>query len=55
MTEDGWYRTGDIAMYLPNGAFKIVDRIYNISKTQSGTYVAPTYIENIYGESQLVS
>lgn len=30
--EDGWLKTGDIGMILPNGALKIVDRLKNIFK-----------------------
>lgn len=46
--DDGWYKTGDVAIYLPNGSLKIIDRVKNICKTQNGFYVAPYFLENIY-------
>ena len=31
-SEDGWINTGDVAVFLPNGALKIIDRAKNIFK-----------------------
>lgn len=55
MTEDGWYKTGDIGSWDSNGTMKIVDRVKNIFKLQQGEYIAPEKIENIYVRSKYVA
>eukprot|EP00347_Sterkiella_histriomuscorum_P000421 403375930 len=52
--QNGWYRTGDVAMLLPNGSVKVIDRIKNICKTQHGLYVAPNFLENIYSQCSII-
>jgi len=55
LTEDGWYKTGDIGSWDSNGTMKIVDRVKNIFKLQQGEYIAPEKIENIYVRSKYVA
>jgi long-chain acyl-CoA synthetase len=42
---DGWFHTGDQVEYEPGGNLKIVGRIKNLIKPESGHYIAPEPIE----------
>ncbi|KAJ6248158.1 long-chain-fatty-acid--coa ligase 5 [Anaeramoeba flamelloides] len=55
ITEDGWFKTGDIGEVNEIGCIRIIDRKKNILKLQQGEYVAPEYLENIYSRCLSVS
>ena len=47
-TDDGWLRTGDIAMVDELGRFFIIDRRKNVLKLAQGEYISPERIEGVY-------
>jgi len=53
MTEDGWLKTGDMAMMTPEGFFKIVDRKKDMILV-SGFNVYPNEIEDVFAAHEKV-
>jgi long-chain acyl-CoA synthetase len=53
--QDGWFHTGDIAEFMTNGHFRIVDRKKDIMITAGGKNIAPSEIENLVKSSPYIS
>jgi len=52
---DGWFHTGDIAIWTPTGMIKIVDRLKNLVKLKGGEYIAIESMEATYSQSVFVN
>jgi len=52
--EDGWFHSGDIAVFTPDGCLKIVDRLKNLVKLKGGEYIAIESMEKEFGKSVYV-
>jgi long-chain acyl-CoA synthetase len=53
--EQGWFHTGDIAIWCLDGQLKIVDRLKNLVKLKGGEYVAIESMEATYAQSVFVN
>jgi len=52
---DGWFHTGDVGIWLPDGTLKIVDRVKNLIKLKGGEYIALESMEKEYSTSVYVN
>ncbi|TKR87182.1 hypothetical protein L596_011626 [Steinernema carpocapsae] len=52
---EGWLHTGDIGMWLPNGALRIIDRKKHFFKLAQGDFVSPEQVENVYVQHPLIN
>lgn len=55
MTDDGWFKTGDIGEFDRNGHLNIIDRKKNLVKTLNGEYIALEKLESIYRSAAVVA
>lgn len=54
MTDDGWFRTGDLGELDKDGYLKITGRIKNLFKLSTGKYVMPQPLEEKLESSSLI-
>ncbi|RMZ77029.1 hypothetical protein DV738_g4553, partial [Chaetothyriales sp. CBS 135597] len=54
ITEDGWFKTGDIGEFMANGHLRIIDRKKNLVKTLNGEYIALEKLESTYRAAPVV-
>lgn len=52
--EEGFFKTGDVGEWTPEGALKIIDRAKNIFKLSQGEYVSPDPLEQEFAKCKLV-
>ena len=55
LSEDGWFRTGDIGRIDEDGYLIITDRKKELLKTSAGKFVAPAPIENMLKTSRYIT
>jgi len=53
--KEGWFYTGDVAIFTPEGSLMIVDRLKNLVKLKGGEYIAIESMEKEYSSSAYVN
>mmetsp|Transcript_19577 Transcript_19577/g.32893 ORF Transcript_19577/g.32893 Transcript_19577/m.32893 type:complete len:768 (+) Transcript_19577:99-2402(+) len=53
--KDGWFHSGDIGVWTPDGSLKLVDRLKNLVKLKGGEYIALESMEASYSTSPYVA
>lgn len=53
-TSDGWFKTGDVGMFVKGRFLKITDRKKDIFKTSAGKYIAPQPLQNHFNKSPFI-
>ena len=54
LTDDGWFKSGDVARILKDGTFAITDRAKNLVKLAHGEYIALESLESNYRNSSKI-
>jgi len=52
---DGWFHTGDVGIWRPDGMLQIVDRLKNLIKLKGGEYIAIEHMEKEYATCTYVA
>ncbi len=54
ITEDGWFKTGDMGKLTPEGYLVMTERLKDLFKTANGKYIAPQALEGVIGENKYI-
>lgn len=55
ISEDGWFMTGDIGQWNPDGTLSLIDRKKNLVKLSGGEYIALERLESTYKSCNIVA
>lgn len=51
--DDGWFFTGDVGQWQPDGSLRIIGRVKSLAKNACGEYIAMEILESIYVANEL--